>query len=285
MNEAFGMPRESRQDIEAGNGLQFLEDPYTKKSRIRVSEDDIQSLSPQMGSTKRQKLADATENNSFKILSGELNERALLDQMYNQMATRVSAELGPFVYDQFTQAQPIVYAAVLQLVKEKRDGGGNIQSHADANTSSDFVIEPILPQSFGGSPSDYEFTPSNTGEFDLAPGFGSAASNSTYSVPSDEQSMVLFGVETTKNPEVLQSVSIGQNDGVGGRMPEIVGKQLGSGSQHHVETSNVYWIEDGADVKVSGIATSTNAIEWPLLGVNIVNYDNAIRHGTLESSF
>jgi hypothetical protein len=205
--------------------------------------------------------------------------------MYQQTAKRVSAELGPFVYDQFAQAQPIVYAAVLQLVKERRVGGGNIQSHTDANTSSDFVIEPVLPQSFGGSESDYIFNSGTEGEFDLAPGFGGPATNETYTTPAGEQSMVLFGVELSTNAEVLQSVAVGQNDGGGARMPEIVGKQLTGGSQQHVETANIYWVEDGSEAKVTGKATSDSTVEWPLLGVNIVNYDNAIRHSTLESAF
>lgn len=263
----------------------MLNDPFTDKSEVRVTEKDLQKISPQMGSTERQRLANATKEHSFGTLRGELNERAILDRQYEQIAKRVNAELGPFTYDLFGKMQPLVYAAALQLVKESRDSQGNFQSKADASTGSDFVVEPVLPQSFGGSESDYVFATGTTGEFDIAPGFGGSATTNSYTTPAEEQAMVLFGAELSTNPRVLQSIGVGVDDGQGGRLPELIAKSMSGSTQQHVETVNGYYVSDNQDVKITGLATENATVEWPLLGVNIVNAENAVSHSQLESTF
>lgn len=273
------------QQITAQDNLELLDDPFVDKSYIEVTEEELQAVSPQMGSTEQQRLASVTHEHSFGTLRGEMNERAILDKQYLKIAERVNAELGPFTYPIFGRMQPLVYSAALQLVKESRDSQGNFQSKADATTGSDFILEPLMPQAFGGSESDYIFSTGTEGEFDLAPGFGGAATDSTYTTPSESQAMVIFGVELSTNPRVLQSVGVGVDDGQGGRLPEIVSKSLSGGTQQHVETVNGYYVSDNQEVKITGIATSDSTVEWPLLGVNIVNAENAISHSQLESSF
>lgn len=280
------MSASNRQLIDSNpKQLQKLDNPFAQEAHIKVREEEIQQISPQMGSTLRQRLANATEKHSFGTLRGELNERAILDKQYQQIAQRVNAELGPFTFNIFNRMQPLVYSAALQLVKESRDSPGNFQSKADASTGSDFVIEPLLPQSFGGSASDYVFPSGTAGEFDIAPGFGGAATNDTYTTKSGEQAMVIFGAELSTNPRVLQSVGIGLDDGQGGRLPEIIGKAMSGSTQQAVETVNGYYVPDNQDVKITGIATESATVEFPLLGVNIVNAPNAVSHSSLENSF
>lgn len=266
-------------------GLTTVNDPTAQRTSIDLTEEEVRAVSPQMSDTKVNRLVQAASEFSFGRSEG-ISEQFILDKQYKQAATYIFNELGPVHLDAFVNAQEVVYAAALDLLKDRTSTTGTIKSVAHADTNDDFILRPLIPQSVGGSATDFTFATGTTGEFDIIPGFGGAASAGSYSVTNNQQTVLFFGVSESLNDTVLQSVAYSTDDGESGRLGEFIAKQMTGGTAQIAELENVYWGPDNEDIKVTGVATSDSTIEFPLIGVEVTDATRVSdEHSTLFSEF
>ena len=243
--------------------LDLLGDPFANTAEIDITDTDIRGAAPSMPDTKVQDLLKAQRNQRFDKQEG-INERYLLNKEYMSVASFISAELGPFVLDNFENAQPIVEAAALRLLNEGDDTGSFRGENASGGSQYDLM--GISTSTFGQSPSDRPYTTGGTGSQDVFSG---------YTLDENNQSVIVLGYYQTTNPRVVEHAQLDVDDGES-RQPFEIYSHMGLGTLQAVDLPSVEYLDEGDEVDLSINATQDADTDFYPYGVDINTASNLL---------
>lgn len=243
---------------------------------MSLGESDIRNAAPAMPDTKVQDLVRAVDREQFDKQQG-VNELFMLNKEYMSVASHISAELGPFVMDSFDTAQPLVDAATLRLINEG-DRTGSFRGQ-NAAGGSQWDLEGINTNSFGASPGSRVYSTGATGNVDLVPGFGGAATNDTFSPDDDTQTLLIMGFYASTNPRVVEHVEVGVDDGEDRTAQEVYShQQLGTLRAQDLPSVEYVTDDDSLDINIS--ATEDAETDFFPYGVDLNTAANLADLGT-----
>jgi len=253
--------------------LDILSDPFAGRADTTLDESTIRDVAPSLPDTKVQSLLRAVENNSWDKQEG-INERYLLDKRLANMASTLSAELGVFALDAYSDAQSIISAAVLRTIND-----GNITGSfrgTNARGGSQWDIQQLSPQSFqsgtfsgaGSAPTRIQSTGVAGGDFDVIPYQSGTTGDGTYSPADDTQSFLTLGYFSTTNPRAIDQLQVGIDDGET-RTPDDVYVRSNLGTLQAYYSGSVEYVEDDDEYDLNARATQDVDTDFFPFGVNI----------------
>lgn len=237
--------------------IEVLSDPFADTFTTDVDEAQIRDVAPNMPDTKVQDLLRAAGNERWSKQQG-LNEKFMFDKEYMNLASNISAELGPFTLDTFEQAQNLVSAGVLRIINEG-DRTGSFRGE-NASGGSQWDLEGINSQTFGGAHGDRVYKTDEAdadGVLDLAPGVvgepdeGEGRDGVGY-LDDDTQVVFVLGHYASTNPRALEHVQYGIDDGEDRTAQEVYShQQLGSLQAHESPSAEYITDDDAYDINAS----------------------------------
>lgn len=244
--------------------LEILDNPFADSATIDISESDIRHAAPSIPDTKVQDLLRAVGREQFDKQKG-LNERFLLGQEYNNVASHMSAELGPYVMEPFDATQMVVEAGALRLLNEG-DRTGSFRGQ-NAAGGSQWDIEGINTNTFNGTPDQRVYQTGETGEVDLIPGAVGEEGADTFEPDTDTQNVFIMGFYSSTNPRAIEHVQLGVDDGERRTAQEVYSHQV-LGTLRAQESPSIEYVTDDDQLDINVSATSDVETDFFPYGVD-----------------
>jgi hypothetical protein len=262
----------------------ILEDPFADTASLSIDEKTIRNRSPSMPDTKVQDLQRAADQERWDKQEG-VNEQFLFDKEYEQIATQISAELGPFALDVYDMAKPLVSAATLRIINEG-DRTGSFRGE-NARGGSQWDIQQLTVDSLNPAvddPAQYRSYDTVQGDFNIAPalapdgteerdpgndsstGVGSEE-DGTHALDNETQFAFVFGLFTSTNPRVVEQAKIDVDDGESRTSFDIYG-HTNLGTLQTVTTPSVEYITDDDTFDINGSATQATTTDFYPFGID-----------------
>lgn len=252
--------------------IDILEDPFSDSAVLDVSESAIRHAAPSMPDTKVQDLLRAAGREQWDKQQG-VNEQFLFGQEYLSTASHMSAELGPFTMEPFEALQPVAEAATLRLINEG-DRTGSFRGQ-NAAGGSQWDIEGLNTNTFGGDASDRVYQTGKSGDVDLIPGVatgdGAEITDSeldSYNPDEDTQAILIMGYYASTNPRAVEHVHLGIDDGERRTAHEAYSHQT-LGSLRAFESPSVEYVTDDDELDINISATSDTSSDFFPYGIEL----------------
>lgn len=264
--------------------LETTDNPFADSSSLSISEKAVRNRSPAMPDTKVQDLQRAADRETWDKQEG-VNEQFLFDKEYVQIASQISAELGPFALDVYEKAKPLVSAATLRIINEG-DRTGSFRGE-NARGGSQWDIQQLTVDSLNPSvddPSQYRVYDTVQGDFNIAPalapdgteernpgddgssGVGSEG-DGTHALDNETQFAFVMGLYSSTNPRVVEQAKIAVDDGESRTSFDIYG-HANLGTLRAVETPSVEYITDDDTFDINATATQSTTTDFYPFGVD-----------------
>lgn len=225
----------------------------------------MRKVAPSMPDTKVQSLIRAANNEQFDKQEG-VNEKFLLDKELASIASHISAQLGPFALDVYEQAQKVISAGVLRIINEG-DRTGSFRGQ-NARGGSQWDIQQLTAETFGGTTSDRTYSTGTTGTFDIAPNFGGASTQTTASLNAETQYVFILGFYSSMNPRIVEQAKVDVDDGEERTAFDVYG-HMNLGTLQAFDTPSVEYVTDDDAYDIDGTAVQNAETDAFPFGVNI----------------
>ena len=247
------------------DGIQILENPFSDSAVSDIGESAIRHAAPSMPDTKVQDLLRAAGREQWDKQQG-VNEKFMFAKEYLSVASQMSAELGPFVMEPFSDLQPLAEAATLRLINEG-DRTGSFRGQ-NAAGGSQWDIEGLNTNTFGGSPDQRVYQTGGSGEVDLVPGAIGDSDDDTFSPEDDTQAILIMGFYSSTNPRAVEHVQIGIDDGERRTAQEVYSHQS-LGTLRALESPSVEYVTDDDDLDINISATDDVSTDFFPYGIDL----------------
>lgn len=196
----------------------------------------LRSLCPDSSGIILDKMVKAVNNYAFGEIERKYNEYHLFRAQYEQIAQVAYRESGLNVFNLYQKYLPVVEAAVLELLTEKKTEepffGGRTYERSDQ-----FMIRQICTDTFNIAASDRTFSITDTSAtaglpFLVVPrsDVGVIPPVLTYLLPPNDQMILIFYYQSDLGPRVLESVEEAISDELKFRVPFDIYSQLQRGN-------------------------------------------------------
>ncbi len=246
------------------DGIQIIENPFSDSAVSDVSESEIRHAAPSMPDTKAQDLLRAAGREQWDKQQG-VNEKFMFAKEYLSVASHMSAELGPFTMEPFSDLQPIAEAATLRLINEG-DRTGSFRGQ-NAAGGSQWDIEGINTNTFGGTPDERVYQTGGSGTVDLVPdkvGEGEG----TYTPDEDTQAVLIMGFYSSTNPRAIEHVQMGIDDGERRTAQEVYSHQS-LGTLRAFESPSIEYVTDDDELDINISATDDVSTDFFPYGIDL----------------
>lgn len=280
--------------------LEVLDDPFSDRAEISITDTDIRGAAPSMPDTKVQDLLRAAGNEQFDKQEG-LNEKFLLDKQLSYVASNISAELGPFALDSYASAQDIIEAGVLRVLNEGDRTGSFRGQNARGGSQWDIqqlTVDSLNDTSNQDNPADFRsYNTGSAGAFNIAPSIANddgadvrnpgddgaenvgSQGDGTHQLDEDTQAVFILGMYQSTNPRVTEQAIIDVDDGED-RTPFDIYSHQNLGTLQAQETPSVEYITDDDTFDINGTATQAAETDLFPFGVDFNTAANLPDLGT-----
>ena len=236
--------------------------------------DFVRALCPDTAGDLVDKLVQATEKYAFGIVEGHYNEYCLFRRQYERICQVAYREAGFAALELYRMYKPIVEAAVLELLTEKKTEEQFYGNRATVN-SDRFIMRQIQSDTFGIPPNDRTFPITDHSgtagyPFHVVPRHDVGSNSSVYTTTANEQMILIFYYQSDLGPRVLESISEFVNDDLEWRNPFDIYSQLQRGNMGIVQRPGCLVVGTNRDLDINAWCLETGNTDILPQGVEIV---------------
>lgn len=234
----------------------------------------VRALCPDTADDLIDKLVQATEKYAFGIVEGMYNEYCLFRRQYERICRVAYREAGFAAFELYRTYKPIVEAAVLELLTEKKSEEQFYGNRATVN-SDRFIIRQIQTDTFGIAANERTYTITDHSgtagyPFHVVPRHDVGSDNTTYTTTANEQMILIFYYQSDLGPRVLESISEYVNDNLEWRTPFDVYSQLQRGNMGIVQRPGCLVVGSNREMDINAWCLETGDTDIFPQGVEIV---------------